>query len=330
MSAEHKTHPKSAIYFDKGIQYISKNMYEDGMVKTYSSDASKDVAEYEDLVTFTTGLTGLILSEVGIENQHLNSALYKMYAYVKSEIIDTDFWMWAGLRNKVRKFIPIDIDTCSLNSEFMLTRGLHLNNREVLAKNKPNKGNKGFYTWLILRKNNLNIGLKNAAIVFRHSFYSKGFWKLTPSRPYECNDIVSMNLFHYLILEDKSYLKKAERFLSQFPSVRHMSDHYYRDDYYNNFFVSRVLRYSENEELRNRFTPQPEDITVLRDLDLACLILTYKLLEQSIPNEWKQELKDRQQPDGGWNPYDNFTYGGHAVWRSPGLNTAFALAALTA
>jgi len=236
--------------------------------------------------------------------------------------------MWSSLQSSLRKVIPIDIDTCSLNSEFLLSRGIKIENHKTLALNANPQTSKGFYTWLILRRSNLKMSISDLKLVFRHGFYQRWFFKNTSAFASECNDITSVNLFHYLMLNDISYLNKAEEFLEQFSSVNSMVDQYYLDEYYKAFFVSRVLRHSKNHELRNRFTPKPESVKQTRDLDLASLILTYKYYELKVPKAWLNELAGRQQKNGGWQEMDTFTYGGKAVWRSPGLNTAFAVAAL--
>ena len=151
---------------------------------------------------------------------------------------------------------------------------------------------------------------------------------MTPSRPFECNDFMSVNLYHYMIVKDKKNLPEAEAFLDQYNSIEEMHDIYYRNTYLNYYFASRVLKFSENMLLRKKFTPQIENTKVLSDLELSSVILSYKELGLSVPIEWKRDLSGRQNDDGSWNHHDVFTFGGNTVWRSPALNTALALAAL--
>jgi len=315
-------------YKEKAIDFIANSMWIGKTVKTFAHDPTSDQKEYDDYVTYTTGLTGLLLSELKNPNKKLVGMLKAMSVYIHSELIASKFWMWSALHSDLRKFIPLDIDTSSINSEFLRTQGIHLENHNALSKNQPKDKQKGFYSWIIPRKSYLRESIKTMYAIYRHSFYRRRYWKMTPSNSSECNDFMSVNLYHYMVINDRKHLQEAEDFLNQFDSIDDMHDIYYRNKYLNYYFASRVLKYSTNKDLRVKFTPQIKDTKPLSDLELSSVILAFKELGLDVPSDWRLDLKSRQLEDGSWNKYDVFTFGGNTTWRSPGLNAALALAAL--
>ena len=61
-------------YKEKAIDFIANSMWIGKTVKTFAHDPTSDQKEYDDYVTYTTGLTGLLLSELKNPNKKLSSA----------------------------------------------------------------------------------------------------------------------------------------------------------------------------------------------------------------------------------------------------------------
>jgi hypothetical protein len=308
------------------IQFIIENTREEGLIRAYAEDLTEGQIEFEDLTTFVTGFTGIHLMD--IKHPLLIELKQKMLLFLSNEVINSRFWMWSAIGSDLRKYIPLDIDTTSINSEYCLMNGIHLNNIDTLLRNIHRKENYGFYSWIIPRFKHLANNPKTIFTILRHSFCSPKYWIITPSKPNEYNAFMTVNLFHYLILKDPKHLKSAELFLNQFESIDDMKDIYYKNELLNFYLISRILYYSKNKSLINRFIPQINDIDQLQDIELASILLTYKNLNLKIPSFWKKNLIQRQHLSGSWSTKDVFTYGDSMTWRSPALTTSMVLSAL--
>lgn len=307
------------------IQFIIENTREEGLIRAYAEDLTEGQIEFEDLTTFVTGFTGIHLMD--IQHPLLIELKQKMLLFLSNEVINSRFWMWASLNSDLRKIIPIDIDTTSINSELLYHEGINTSNSNILLKNKP-YGNKGFYTWIILRFNFFYVSLNDMLSIYRHGFYRRRVWQTTSSTRNELNALVSINAYRYLILKKPSLLAEAENYIDQYCTVEEMHCVYYPNYYTRHFLISRILEKSTNINLIDKFVPNVLTLNDLNDLELSMYILTMKNLKKVIPEIFKLELLNRQRDDGSWDPNPIFCKMDSMVWRSPGFNTATALAAL--
>lgn len=310
----------------KGIAHIKSETWPDGMMKLYGFDREANEPEYDDLTTFFTGLSGLMLQE--IDHPDLTELKKKMVQLLEREVLNAKFWMWSALNSHLRKIIPPDIDSSSVNSEFLLHNGILLDNLGALSRNRPKDPLKGFYTWIVLRPQLFNEHWKDILTIIRHGFYRAKVWETTSSTPNELNAFVSLNAYCYFIQKDSSFIADAENFISQFLTVEEMHCVYYPNTYTRYFLMSRVLAFSKNKGLRERFLPALVNPEKLTDMELSCFILTYRNLDKKLDALYINALAARQQPDGSFNKDEFFCHMDSMIWRSPGFNTALALNAL--
>jgi len=311
---------------NQGLIYLESQTWPDGMTKAYGYDRNADAAEYADLTTFTSGLTALMLLD--IDEPNAKKLYVKTTHYLKSEILRNKFWMWSAMNSHLRKIIPIDVDSTSINSEVLFKQGIILNNTKIIYNNRLTERLKGFYTWIIVRPRLLSNHWQDILAIFRHSFYQKALWKSTTSRPHETNDLVSANVYHYLILRNKNLIAEAETFLEQFSGVSEMKCSYYINTFFRHFLVSRVLAHSNRDDLKQRFLPKAENLDILSDMELSCFILCHRNMGFQVDSDWLLALAERQNKDGSFNAHDSFCESNSMIWRSPGFNTALALNAL--
>lgn len=310
----------------KGIAYIKSETWPDGMVKLYGFDRNTTDPEYNDLTTFFTGLTGLMIHDI----QHPTVTELKSYMvnFLQSEVLNNKFWMWSALNSHLRKIIPPDIDSSSVNSEFLLHNGILLDNLGALSRNRPKDPLKGFYTWIILRPQLFKENWRDILTLIRHGFYRAKIWQTTSSKPHELNAFVSLNAYAYFIQKDPHFIQDAERFIEQYTTVEEMHDVYYPNKYTRYFLMSRVLKYSKRNDLCSIFLPQKISPDDLSDIELSCFILTYRNLNIELEADYKTALMKRQQSDGSFNKEEFFCHSDSMIWRSPGFNAALALNAL--
>lgn len=311
----------------KGIAYIKSETWPDGMVKLYGFDRNTTEPEYDDLTTFYTGLTGLMIQDI----QHPAVTELKSYMVnlLQSEVLNNKFWMWSALKSHLRKIIPPDIDSSSVNSEFLLHNSILLDNLGALSRNRPKDPLKGFYTWIFLRPQLFKENWRDILTLIRHGFYRAKVWQTTSSTPNELNAFVSLNAYCYFIQKDSSFIADAENFISQFLTVEEMHCAYYPNTYTRYFLMSRVLAFSRNKGLRKRFLPTLVNPEKLTDMELSCFILSYRNLNIELEADYKTALMKRQQSDGSFNKEEFFCHSDSMIWRSPGFNTALALNAIT-
>ena len=323
--AEHQKQIEKRL--NKALEFIKSETWPDGMVKLYGFDRNTTDPEYNDLTTFFTGLTGLMIHDI----QHPAATELKSYMVnlLQSEVLNNKFWMWSALKSHLRKIIPPDIDSSSVNSEFLLHNGILLDNLGALSRNRPKDPLKGFYTWIVLRPQLFRENWRDILTLIRHGFYRAKVWQTTSSTPNELNAFVSLNAYCYFIQKDSSFIADAENFISQFLTVEEMHCVYYPNTYTRYFLMSRVLAFSRNKGLRKRFLPTLVNPEKLTDMELSCFILTYRNLNIELEADYKTALMKRQQSDGSFNKEEFFCHMDSMIWRSPGFNTALALNAIT-
>ena len=220
---------------DNGLVFINNCIQPNGMVRCFARSTSIKDSNYEDLVTYFSGLTGLILLELGSPiAQQMSERLMK---FVKDEMLESHLWMWSAIGSDLRKYIPPDIDTTSINAELIMRYGIDFKGDNILLKNTPNRKKMGFYTWIVPRLKLKGVNFADILSIVRHSFYSLYFWRLTGCFPNQFADISSTNAFYLLMQKDSDLIKDAEVFLSRFQDIDSMNDFSYRNIFIKRFFV---------------------------------------------------------------------------------------------
>jgi hypothetical protein len=134
-----------------GLDYLSQHQYPNGEFCSYISpdDAMQEwcITDNTVFISSVIGTCLLPLSKAAVAN----SILSRVTDFLRYQMAGGGVWNFFSTNHPMRRILPYDADSLSFASNFLLTRGEQIperNNKQLLLDNRARNGL--FYTWFVL------------------------------------------------------------------------------------------------------------------------------------------------------------------------------------